>query len=231
MRSTPPLASAARPRRVQLAFLATALVLLFAVPAASITLTPTDRGWFRSDGLHTAGQNNTFTGTFGGNSYRSFYSFDVNNVGGNWSQATLNLTVDLYYNGDASETVQVFAVSSPAATVSAGHTIGSGSGLAVYNDLGSGVSYGTATVTNGNVGGTVSFVLNAAAIADINAARGGQWIFALVHTTGNGGNQGVRFGTNGTWDAGTTSGASVPEPFTGILLTVGILGLTRSARG
>ncbi len=217
-------------RRRILSLLIAGVLLSFAMPAFSISLTPIDRGWFRADGLHTANQNNTFTGTFGGQGYRSFYAFDVDNIGGNWNQATINIDLDLYFNGDATESFEIFAVFSPAASVTAGHLAGSAAGQAIYNDLGTGVSYGTGTVTAASVGSTLSFVLNAAAVADINAARGGQWIFSIVHTSGNGGNQGIRFGTNGAWDAGTTSGASIPEPTQTALLAIALLALGRGRR-
>jgi hypothetical protein len=217
-------------RRRLLPVLIVGALLSIALPAFSISLTATDRGWFRSDGLHTAGQNNTYTGTLGGREYRSFYAFDVDNIGGNWNQATLELTLDLFHNGDASESIEIFAVSSPAASVMAGHAAGSASGQAIFNDLGTGVSYGTATLTAGDVGSVVSLVLNASAVADINAARGGQWVFAIVHTTPSGGTQGLRFGTNGAWDTGNTSGAAIPEPTQTALLVIALLALAKGRR-
>jgi len=204
-------------------WLAVALLVLLtglALPATALTLTPTDRGWYDSTGVHNATSENSFTGSFGGTDYRSFYAFDVSATGSPWLYAPLEFELELFYNGDATESVELFAVTSSAASVTAGSTAGA-AGLAIYNDLGSGVSYGTATFTASDVGVIVNLLLNAAGIADINAARGGQFLFGLVHTTPNGGDQGLRFGTNASWDGGSTAGAEVSEPTVSMLVLAG----------
>jgi hypothetical protein len=82
--------------------------------------------------------------------------------------ATLRVNAGFSTGGDLIETVGFFDVSTDAATLN----FNDGTNEAIFADLGTGRSYGTFSVNRG-VLGDLSFVLNADAVADINAARSG----------------------------------------------------------
>ncbi len=72
--------------------------------------------------------------------------------------------------GNPTQTLGFFDVSTPAATLNNNQD----TNTAIFDDLGTGQSYGTFDVsTSGSETGILSFTLNATAIADINAAAGG----------------------------------------------------------
>ncbi len=76
-----------------------------------------------------------------------------------------------YSSGKPSDTYSVFDVSTSIAALES-----SGSGQeTIFNDLGSGVSYGTTTVSSASNGAQVNVPLNSAAVTALNAADGGQF--------------------------------------------------------
>lgn len=197
--------------------------------ASALTFTTVDRGWYRSDGLHTQDQQNTFTGRIGASRYRSFYVVDVS-TGPALTLAHLEVELDLYYNGDATESIEIFSVLTADTAVMNGHAGGSASGQAIFADLGSGTSYGTFTFSAADLGVPTVVPLNGAAVADLNAARGGRIVFGIVHSSGNGGDQGLRFGSNAGWDGGDTTTVSVDEPHLALLVGLGGLLLAGGRR-
>jgi hypothetical protein len=63
----------------------------------------------------------------------------------------------------------VFDVSTPAATLNANE----GTSQTIFDDLGTGTSFGSFPVADGAADDVLSFALNAAGVAAFNAARGG----------------------------------------------------------
>jgi hypothetical protein len=95
----------------------------------------------------------------------------LNLAGQTVTQATLELVRYGVNTPDASETIEFFDVSTPAAILNENN----GPSPAIFADLGSGTSYGSFVVNSYTFSDTLtlSFVLNAAARADIANAAGG----------------------------------------------------------
>lgn len=196
---------------------------LTAGSAHAATIQIVDRGWFNDLGEHTAGSQNAFFGRWTGRDYRAFMVFDLSTVTEPISGATLDLELESFWGNGASESFDVFDVSSDTSTFQNAHAAGSATGTAIYADLGTGALYASMTATPGDVGTVLSFSLSAQATADMEAARTGTGSFAIgfVLTTAAG-NQGLRWGTNADFDSGTTLTSELvtatPEPATAVMV-------------
>jgi len=101
---------------------------------------------------------------------RSFFTFDLASLSLPVISATLELTRFNYLSTAESETFGLFDVSTDAVTLNNN----TGINLTIFNDLGTGVSYGEFEILSDGLSTDVlSFELNAAAISDINATIGG----------------------------------------------------------
>ena len=101
---------------------------------------------------------------------RNFFTFDLSSLTFPVISATLELTRFNYLSSADSETFGLFDVSTDAVTLN--NNVGTSE--SIYNDLGSGISYGQFEILSDDLSTDVlSFELNAAAISDINAAIGG----------------------------------------------------------
>jgi len=130
------------------------------------TLSAVNRGWWKNDGAHTSGNNNTLTGQTT-SQYNSYFSFDLSGLTGTVLTAELHLEIEDHDSVDGQETVSVWDVSTPAATLEA-----TGNSTTIFNDLMSGNQYGTFTVLQSEVGSIKVIPLNSQALTDINAALG-----------------------------------------------------------
>jgi hypothetical protein len=159
------------------AFFAPLSLLCLHASAATITLNAIDSGTYRSTGANNAGSKTYVAGNCGqavcGTSgvYRDFFVFDLAALAGiqniQITDATLVLEnptlikADPTFSGgyvspnsavsgeggQPADTFAVFDVSSPLATVRTSHAAGNAAGTAIYNDLGSGTSYGSYVLT------------------------------------------------------------------------------------
>ena len=152
----------------------------------TVTIATMHRGWYRADGLNDPANLNYITGNLGSNPptgpYRSFFAFNLTQVTNLIVSAELQLQNPVFgYNSeDSAEILGIFDVTTPFSSL----TNGTG-GTAAFNDLGSGVLFGSATVDDSmNYGFTVLVDLNANGIAALNAARGGVVAFGGSHLTG-----------------------------------------------
>jgi hypothetical protein len=155
-----------------------------------------DRGWWRDDGNHNASNKNTITGQNGSGTdlFNSFFVFDLTSVPpSSFTGATLRLEIENYYGPDASESLTIYDVSTPTSVLTS-----SGSNVAVFNDLGSGNSYGNFTVLRTDEGSILEITLNNQALADIAATTGGFFAVGLhVNDIGlSSGDEGVRFSSS-----------------------------------
>ena len=143
-----------------------------AIPTGTAAVDSSARGWWNDLGDHDAANANTVTGFCNsqcadapGRTMNSFFTFDTSGVTTVVEGAVLRLFVQGFNSDTATETVSVWDVSTDAATLAA-----SGAGnTVVYNDLMSGVSYGSAAIGAANVNGSVDIPLSAEAVAAINA--------------------------------------------------------------
>jgi len=103
-------------------------------------------------------------------SFHNFFSFDLSSLTSPVISAKLELTRYTYASYWDSEVLGLFDVSTDAVTLNNNRVIN----LTIFNDLGTGVSYGEFEVySEGLSTDVLSFELNAAALTDINAAMGG----------------------------------------------------------
>ncbi len=214
------------PAGILLTLVASAVV---ATPVRAVTINASDRGWYDDTGFHSPGNLNYIVGDqpeSSGLTFRDFFVFDVTAVAGSISSAKLRLFNPASGPGFGSdtgtETYKVFDVSTPLASLLAGT-----GGLGAYGDLGSGTLFGSYLASAADNGAFVEVVLNAAAIAALNAATG---LFAFG---------GAIDPLNGVDDAeylfGFTASnlahtqlvvETVPEPATVLLLGAGLACLT-----
>jgi hypothetical protein len=157
--------------------------------------------------------------------WRNFFSFNLASLNLSNQQivsATLQLRKYSYGGSDPSETVQFFDVST-AASVLNNNT---GTSVPIFNDLGSGASYGSVAVTSGGITtDTVSVSLNGAALAAIAGSAGGYFSIGGSCTTCSTG-QNVFAASSATGDQLLViQTAPVPEPSTYAMLGIGLAAL------
>ena len=154
--------------------------------ATIVQVTASDSGAYNSAGNHTPQNQNYITGRADTTERRSFFVFDLTGISSPVTAATLNLyNPDIsaflkgYVSPDSTETLAVFDVSTPISTLSLG-----GLGIVgAFDDLGSGIPYGSVAVSPADNGQTVSMAFNSAGITAINAALGGSIAFGGTLTT------------------------------------------------
>jgi hypothetical protein len=154
--------------------------------APAMEIAAIDSGWYADSGYHNPSVTNYLVGRCGLPNcnpplvFRNFFVFDLAAVSGPIMAASLiveNPTVAGYNSSDPLETWTVFDVSTSIPTLRSG-----GSGLTgIYDDLGSGTTYGDAVVNSSS--SLVQIDLNCAALSALNAAAGGQFAFGGAITT------------------------------------------------
>ncbi len=142
------------------------------------------RGWHVIDGStdHDSDNDNTITGDYreGANSYFVFAlpELEASEV----VSVTLELELESYSSNDANETFSIWDVSTPSATVEA-----TGYDESIYDDLMSGIEYGSDTVNSSDVGSIRSLELSEDAALDVEAALGGDFTVGVHLDTGSSG--------------------------------------------
>lgn len=127
-----------------------------------------NQGWYGSNtSNNNATNDNYYTGFGGGFELRSWFAFDLSSVAGTITGITFEVT---RYGQSGNLTLGIFDVTTPASQLPLNR--GAGVFPAIFNDLGSGTSYGTFSVSNGSSTDVLSLALNPAAIVDANAASG-----------------------------------------------------------
>jgi hypothetical protein len=130
-----------------------------------------DNGWYDANGLHTSSNQNIFVGKLGTTVYNNWLAFDVAVASGS---AITSATVTLFagnglYRSFESETYRLHDYGG-----SIDALLGGTGGVSAFSDLGSGTSYGQATVSAANLAQMPGFsvVLSPAALTAIGAAAG-----------------------------------------------------------
>ena len=137
-------------------------------------MAPIDRGWYAVDGVHFTWNYNYLVGNGPGTAHVSFnnwFVFDLGCVTDTITEASLLIEMPTagFLSVDPTETYTLFDVSTPLASLMAG--VG---GVSAYDDLGTGTALGSVVVSDADNGHQVVVPLNAAGLAALNAAVGGQ---------------------------------------------------------
>jgi len=126
------------------------------------------RGWHSNAATHQSTNDYTNTGDLGTSSYNSYFVFSAANfTAHSITSVTLELELELYQTPDATETLSVWDVSTPPATLEA-----DAASVPIYMDLMTGASYGTHTFSAAQVNMVMTIPLNAQAATDLEAKLG-----------------------------------------------------------
>jgi len=206
--------------------------LLYASSASAVTIDATDAGWYRDDGFYNAGSTNysagSYLGTISGTTtlWHNFFVFDLSTLSDTATSATLILNVGNTDNGVLSATsgnYTLYDVSTPISSLLASSTTDVG----IYNDLGSGTSYGSIAVDTMDANTIISISLNSAALTDITNSFGGNfalggWVDSQFRIGGN-----TTLSNNPQLEVTTSV---VPIPAAVWLFASGLLGLLGVSR-
>jgi hypothetical protein len=185
---------------------------------ADVSVSATDSGWYGSNGtLSGSANNNYFAGYAFGNEYRNFFTFDLTGVTGPFANASLSLP-NIGPNIGAPLTFSLFAL-----TTSPG-SLGS-PGAGIFEDLGDGALYGSIVVPS-DATDPVVITLNAAGLAAVNSALGGQFALGGAVATPDS----YLFFDNSEQRLPELTLSSVPEPSTGAVVIAGLGFLIAAAR-
>jgi len=149
----------------------------------TLTINASNTGWYTDAGSsNQPGGTNYITGlcsNCGGALFRDLFVFGIP-VGIAVTTATLNVNTYVYDSLNPTETLSLFDV-----TTSLNILVGGTGGVAAYNDLGSGVLYGSRVYTSADQNLFRSISLNAAGIAAIQQSLGGSFTMggSLINTT------------------------------------------------
>jgi hypothetical protein len=222
--------------------LACAALFSVGAHAAPVNIVSFDNGWYsqnnNSSGDFTAGVSNINVGwnQVTGATYRNWLAFDLSALAG---QTVTSATLTFYgnngtYDSPKTETLGLFDY-----TGSINALVGNQTGVGIYNDLGTGASYGQSAVSSPL--GVFSITLTAAGINALNAAIanasdqrfviGGSLLsIAAVHDGSNWYNDGQLFKIAGPTSALTNAGyltveaSQVPLPATLPLFACSLIG-------
>jgi hypothetical protein len=149
------------------------------------------------------------------------------------SAATLNIEVclavfsdcgvDGFNSPNPAETINVWDVTGTTSGIAAGT-----GGLAAFNDLGSGVKFGSAVVASSDKGSTLSISLNSDGLAALTSAYANRGIFALG--TALGPLPGPITPSEPTPPSNPAPTSTVPEPSTWAMMAAGLAALGWRAR-
>jgi len=137
-------------------------------PVSTAIIPAHDKGWYDGSGFHNPSNPNYIAGDYYG-SYRNFFAFNLPLWLAPIISAQLAINTHEYTSSDLGEKYQLHDVSTAVPALLAGGT----GQVAIFNDLGDGVSYGSTSYSDSD-DYTVRYIdLNAAAISALGA-NGGQ---------------------------------------------------------
>lgn len=217
------------------AVLGALITIGFATAAsADVTLMTTQRGWYDSSDSHNLGSDNYAAADFSSVHYHDFFVFDLGSVSGTITGAQLNLyePVGGYSSPYASELFRLFDVSTPVATLVSDKTVSG-----AFSDLGTGVEYGSVSISAADDGTTIAIDLNTQALAALNSAEGTSFAiggalneFLVDPMVFSGSGNGQPNPGDGATTLDLQIASAVPEPATWMLMTAALFGLGFAVR-
>jgi hypothetical protein len=151
--------------------------------SASVEIGAADSGWYRSDGRHFSTNLNYLTQVNGTPNFRNFFVFDLSAVTNTILSASLRLENPAATTNGASSTYTLYDVSTSPATLTADQS--GATGVGIYGDLGSGVSYGSVALGSSVGTGFVDIPLNSAALTALNATSSIFAVGGAISTVGS----------------------------------------------
>ncbi|MCV2362820.1 PEP-CTERM sorting domain-containing protein [Paucibacter sp. DJ1R-11] len=205
------------------------LLLSLCVAAAScgsqadeIRLNASNLGWFTEAGLHQSANNNTLTGQLQ-SEYRSFYRWSLPSFSGQLLSARLEMA--LPYSLGVSQGLQtgVMYDVDNGNLAYLGLENGGGRGTSIFADLGSGLNYGSFSISEANNFSTFVIELNANALSSLEAAKGNSFALGMRNTTAGLSNNYFLFSSMSTFGQQTLvlNVSPVPEPSSLALMALG----------
>jgi len=188
------------------------LTLTFTTSDTEILPDTDNQGWYTSHGEHLAQNDNYLIGHNGADSHRNFFLFDLSGLDLT-GQVVTSATLEVRRYSSSADYIfdyglfDIDLAATPPATLLAGHPLDDVEGVAIYQDLGSGTSYGGMAFDPAlsDPDDLLVFPLAVSALADITTAAGG--FFGIGGAI-----------TNLEFNAGTIHGGSggevaAPPPF------------------
>jgi len=128
-----------------------------------------NQGWWSDRNIQDKHNDNYIVGACCGKDqhYRDFFTFDLSELRAHVVSAQLRVNTGLI-RGQGVHTLGLFDVSTPAEIVNTSRE----KSPEIFNDLGTGTSYGTFEFTRSQAGDWVNLSLNRSAIKDMNDSRG-----------------------------------------------------------
>lgn len=178
-------------RTVLLAVCVFSLVCTKRLNADLASITASDSGWYDVNGYHDSGNKNYVAShntpfiyypigypiPSGTTPLRNYLAFDLSGVSGNIIGATLRLQNPVE-SWTTPPTYTIYDVTAPSNVVKSSQLVlNDPVGVGVFNDLGSGTSFGSILVDGSFSGGIAEISINSAGIAALNAAKGGDFVF------------------------------------------------------
>lgn len=173
----------------------------------AIVLDALDTGWLGANGAHTTDNQNYIVGdcsSCDNGSYNDYFRFDLSDVSVEITSAFLSLGNGDGYAAGPLSTFSLFDVTSALDSLDVERNAGNAVGISIFNDLQSGVFYGSRSITDVVQNSQVETILNGAALSALNGARGSQFAIGGTLRPGN-----------------VIPGATVPEPGTWALMILG----------
>ena len=150
------------------------------------TLQATSTGFYNNDGFHDATNPNYIAGALGSGLMNDFFVFNLANVSGPITSAELSIGNPVFppFNGyvpstNGTDVYSNYDVTTPISTLTADQT----NATSIFNDLGTGILYGSVALSLADNGTQIKNPLDSAALTAIAGAEGKSFAIGGTLTT------------------------------------------------